>query len=140
MSNNITFSIIKPNAIKSGSTGAILAMINEAGFEIAALKMIRLTATDAESFYEIHKNRPFFRDLIEFMISGPVVVMILRRWNAVEELRKLMGATDPKNAEEGTIRKKYAESITKNAIHGSDSDENAIIESDFFFSRIERFF
>jgi nucleoside-diphosphate kinase len=140
MSNNITFSIIKPNAVKSGNTGAILAMINEAGFEIAALKMIQLTTVEAENFYEIHKNRPFFKDLIEFMTSGPVFVMILRRWNAVAELRRLMGATDPKNAEEGTIRKKYAESVTKNAIHGSDSDENAIIESDFFFSRIERFF
>lgn len=139
MSNNITFSIIKPNAVSLGNTGAILAMINEAGFEIAALKMVQLTTVQAEKFYDVHSERPFFRDLVDFMISGPVIVMILRRWNAVAELRRLMGATDPKNAEEGTIRKKFAESVTKNAIHGSDSDENAIRESNFFFSETERF-
>jgi nucleoside-diphosphate kinase len=140
MSNDITFSIIKPNAVKSGNTGAILAMINEAGFEISALKMVQLTQNQAENFYDIHKSRPFFRELVEFMISGPVVVMILKCSDAVAEFRRLMGATNPENAEEGTIRKKYAESVTKNAIHGSDSYENAMRESDFFFSQTERFY
>jgi nucleoside-diphosphate kinase len=114
-------------------------MINEAGFEISALKMIQLTHIQAENFYDIHKSRSFFNELVEFMISGPVVVMILKRQDAVAQLRRLMGATDPKNAEEGTIRNKFARSVTENAIHGSDSDENALRESDFFFSRTERF-
>jgi nucleoside-diphosphate kinase len=139
MDNNITFSIIKPNAVRTGKAGPILAMINEGGFEISALRMVRLTLTQAETFYSIHKGKPFYEGLIEFMTSGPVVVMILRHENAVNEFRKLIGATDPNKAEPGTIRKQFAVSVQMNAVHGSDSDENAIREADFFFSGIERF-
>jgi nucleoside-diphosphate kinase len=139
MSNNITFSIIKPNAVRTGKTGPILAKINEAGFEIVALRMMRLTKPQAEGFYEIHKGKPFFEGLIEFMTSGPVIVMILRYENAVEEFRKIIGSTDPNKAEPGTIRKLYGVSVQMNAVHGSDSDENAIREAGFFFSAIERF-
>ena len=139
MSGNITLSIIKPNAVRTGKTGPILAMINEAGFEIAAMKMIKMTRDQAESFYEIHNGKPFYESLVEFMSSGPVFVMILKHEDAVEKFRKLIGATDPAKAESGTIRKLYAISVQMNAVHGSDSDENAIMESDFFFSDIERF-
>ncbi|MDM7920641.1 MAG: nucleoside-diphosphate kinase [Methanosarcina sp.] len=139
MNGNYTFSIIKPNAVRTGKTGPILAMINEAGFEISAMKMLRMTREQAEEFYEVHRERPFYDSLVEFMSSGPVFVMILRHENAVEEFRKLIGATDPAKAEPGTIRKIYAVSVQMNAIHGSDSDENAVRESDFFFSQIERF-
>lgn len=139
MNGNYTFSIIKPNAVRTGKTGPILAMINEAGFEISAMKMLRMTREQAEKFYEVHRERPFYDSLVEFMSSGPVFVMILRHENAVEEFRKLIGATDPAKAEPGTIRKIYAVSVQMNAIHGSDSDENAVRESDFFFSQIERF-
>jgi len=139
MSGDITFAIIKPNAVRTGKTGPILSMINEAGFEIAAMKMLRMTKEQAESFYEVHREKGFFESLVEFMTSGPVFVMILRHENAVEEFRKLIGATDPAKAEPGTIRKLYAVSVQMNAVHGSDSDENAIRESDFFFSYIERF-
>ncbi len=139
MNGNFTFSIIKPNAIRTGKTGPILAMINEGGFIISAIKMVQLTRLQAESFYAIHIGKPFFEGLIEFMISGPVVVMILKHENAVEEFRKLIGATDPAKAEPGTIRKTFAVSVTMNAVHGSDSDENAVRESNFFFSDIERF-
>jgi nucleoside-diphosphate kinase len=139
MDNNITFSIIKPNAVRTGKAGPILAMINEGGFEISALRMVRLTLTQAETFYSIHKGKPFYEGLIEFMTSGPVVVMILRHENAVNEFRKLIGSTDPNKAEPGTIRKQFAVSVQMNAVHGSDSDENAIREADFFFSGIERF-
>ncbi|MCU0455978.1 MAG: nucleoside-diphosphate kinase [Bacteroidales bacterium] len=139
MNGNFTFSIIKPNAVRTGKTGPILAMINEAGFEISAMKMLRMTREQAENFYEVHRERPFYDSLVEFMSSGPVYVMILRHDNAVEEFRKLIGATDPAKAEPGTIRKIYAVSVQMNAIHGSDSDENARRESDFFFSEIERF-
>jgi len=139
MSGNITLSIIKPNAVRTGKTGPILAMINEAGFEIAAMKMIKMTRDQAESFYEIHNGKPFYESLVEFMSSGPVFVMILKHEDAVEKFRKLIGATDPAKSESGTIRKLYAISVQMNAIHGSDSDENAIRESDFFFSNIERF-
>jgi nucleoside-diphosphate kinase len=139
MNGNITFSIIKPNAVRTGKTGPILAMINEAGFEIIAMKMVRMTLQQAESFYEVHRDKPFFESLVEFMSSGPVFVMILRHDNAVEEFRKLIGATDPAKAEPGTIRKLYAISVQMNAVHGSDSDENAQRESDFFFSTSERF-
>jgi nucleoside-diphosphate kinase len=114
-------------------------MINEAGFEISAMKMLRMTREQAENFYEVHREKPFYDGLVEFMSSGPVFVMILRHENAVEEFRKLIGATDPAKAEPGTIRKIYAVSVQMNAIHGSDSDENAVRESDFFFSAIERF-
>ena len=139
MNGDLTFAIIKPNAVRTGKSGPVLAMINEAGFEISAMKMIMLTVPQAEEFYEIHKEKPFFESLVEFMTSGPVIVMILRRENAVEEFRKLIGNTDPEKAEPGTIRKLYAVSVTMNAVHGSDSDENAQREADFFFSNIERY-
>jgi nucleoside-diphosphate kinase len=139
MNGDITFSIIKPNAVRTGKAGPILAMINEAGFEVIAMKMIRITLEQAESFYEVHKGKSFFDSLVEFMSSGPVFVMILRHENAVEEFRKLIGATDPAKAEPGTIRKLFAISVQMNAVHGSDSDENAKRESDFFFSTSERY-
>jgi nucleoside-diphosphate kinase len=139
MNSDFTFSIIKPNAVRTGKTGPILAMINEGGFEIAAMRMVRLTIPQAESFYAVHKGKPFFEGLIEFMTSGPVVVMILRHENAVEQFRKLIGATDPAKAEPGTIRRTFAVSVQMNAVHGSDSAENAIDEANFFFSGIERF-
>lgn len=139
MNGNFTFSIIKPDAIRTGKTGPILSMINEGGFEISAVKMVQMTTLQAESFYAIHRGRAFFDDLVEFMTSGPVVVMILKHENAVEEFRNLIGATDPNKAEQGTIRRTFAVSVKMNAVHGSDSDENAIRESNFFFSDIERF-
>ena len=138
MNGEITFSIIKPDAFGSGNTGPILAMIHEAGFEIVALKLLRMTSEQAKSFYAIHKDRPFYNDLVEFMISGPVIVMILRQENAVDKFRKLIGATDPAKAEPGTVRKRFASSVQMNAVHGSDSDENALRESNFFFSEAER--
>lgn len=137
--SNITFSIIKPNAVRTGKTGPILAMINEGGFEICAMRMIQLTISQAESFYDVHRERPFFNSLVEFMCSGPVVVMILKHDDAVNAFRKLIGATDPSKAEQGTIRKLFGVSLQMNAVHGSDSDENAIRESGFFFSEIDRF-
>jgi nucleoside-diphosphate kinase len=140
MDSDFTFAIIKPNAVRTGKTGPILAMINEGGFEIAAMRMIKMTLPQAESFYSIHKGKPFFDGLIEFMTSGPVVVMILRHENAVDKFRKLIGATDPAKAEPGTIRRTFAVSVQMNAVHGSDSVENAIKEADFFFSGIERFY
>jgi nucleoside-diphosphate kinase len=140
MNSDFTFSIIKPNAVRTGKTGPILAMINEGGFEIAAMRMVKMTIPQAESFYSIHKGKPFFEGLIEFMTSGPVVVMILKHEDAVEKFRKLIGATDPARAEPGTIRKTFAVSVQMNAVHGSDSVENAIIEANFFFSEIERFY
>jgi len=139
MQGNITFSIIKPNAVRTGKTGPILSMINEGGFEIAALRMIRMTLDQAKAFYEVHRDKPFFEGLVEFMSSGPVVVMILRHENAVNEFRKLIGATDPAKAEPGTIRKIFAVSVQMNAVHGSDSDENALREAGFFFSETERY-
>jgi nucleoside-diphosphate kinase len=139
MSGRITFSIIKPNAIRTGKTGPILAMINEGGFEISAMKMVQMTLLQAEAFYEVHTGKPFFQELVEYMTSGPVVVMILKHDKAVEEFRKLIGATDPNKAEQGTIRRTFAVSVKMNAVHGSDSDENAIREANFFFSDIERF-
>jgi len=137
---DFTFSIIKPNAVRTGKTGPILAMINEGGFEIAAMRMVKLTLPQAESFYSVHKGKPFYPGLIEFMTSGPVVVMILRHENAVDQFRKLIGNTDPAKAEPGTIRKTFAVSVQMNAVHGSDSVENAAIEANFFFSGIERFY
>lgn len=139
MQGDITFSIIKPNAVRTGKTGPILAMINEGGFEIAALRMIKMTLDQAKSFYEVHREKSFFEGLVEFMSSGPVVVMILRHENAVNEFRKLIGATDPAKAEPGTIRKIFAVSVQMNAVHGSDSDENALREAGFFFSETERY-
>jgi nucleoside-diphosphate kinase len=140
MYSDFTFSIIKPNAVRTGKTGPILAMINEGGFEIAAMRMVKLTLPQAQSFYSVHKGKPFYEGLIEFMTSGPVVVMILRHDNAVEQFRKLIGNTDPAKAEPGTIRKTFAVSVQMNAVHGSDSVENAVIEANFFFSGIERFY
>jgi nucleoside-diphosphate kinase len=139
MDKDFTFAIIKPDAIRTGKTGPILAMINEGGFEISAMRMVCLTRAQAETFYEVHKGKSFFDSLVEFMISGPVVVMILMHDNAVEEFRKLIGATDPSKAEPGTIRRTFAVSVQMNAVHGSDSVENAHRESNFFFSAIERF-
>jgi len=139
MANNITFTMIKPDAVKNNYIGGILAMINEAGFKIKAMKYTQLTKADAEGFYEVHKDRPFFGELVSFMSSGPIVAAILEKDNAVADFRKLIGATNPKEAEEGTIRKKYATSLGENAVHGSDSDENAAIEANFHFAMTDRF-
>jgi nucleoside-diphosphate kinase len=136
--SNITFTMIKPDAFRNGHTGAILNDILAAGFDIVALKKLNLSKEKAGEFYAIHKERPFYNDLVTFMSSGPIVAAILKKEDAVASFRKLIGATNPANAEEGTIRKKYAESIEANAVHGSDSDENAQIESNFFFSGLER--
>ena len=134
-----TFTIIKPRAVAKGYIGPILNKISEAGFKITALKMLHLTRGEAERFYDVHVGRPFYDDLVELMISGPIVVAVLQNENAVEEYRKLIGSTDPEKAEEGTIRKMYAESMQANAVHGSDSDENAEIEATFFFPSSDRF-
>lgn len=131
--------MIKPDATGKGYTGAILDQIIKAGFSVKAMKWIKLSAEQAGAFYEIHKERPFYGELVEFMSSGPIVAAILEKENAVADFRKLIGATNPANAEEGTIRKKFAASVGENAVHGSDSDENAVIEGDFFFSKLERF-
>ncbi len=131
--------MIKPDATSKGHTGAILQKINEAGFRLVAMKMTHLSAAKAGEFYEVHKERPFYGELVEFMSSGPITAAILEKENAVESFRKLIGATNPAQADEGTIRKLFASSIGENAIHGSDSDENAKIEGDFFFSRLEQF-
>ena len=125
--------MLKPDAVANGYIGAILEKITSAGFRIVAMKMTQLTKADAEAFYAIHAERPFFGELVEYMTSGPIVSAVLEKDNAVEDFRKLIGSTDPEKAEEGTIRKLYATSIEANAIHGSDSDDNAKIESDFFF-------
>lgn len=139
MATNRTFTMIKPDAVSNGHIGAILNDITSAGFKIIALKYTRLTEENAGAFYAVHKERPFYEDLVSFMSSGPIIAAILEKDNAVEDFRKLIGATNPAEAAEGTIRKKYAESIEANAVHGSDSDENADIEGNFFFSQIERF-
>lgn len=139
MAGNITFTMIKPTAMQKGFLVPILDKINKGGFQVAALKMVWMNKYEARAFYKVHKDRPFYNSLVRFMSSGPIVVAILKKENAVEEYRKLIGATDPSKAAEGTIRKEYASSVEKNAVHGSDSDENAIIESDFFFSKVERF-
>jgi nucleoside-diphosphate kinase len=139
MNNDFTFSIIKPEAVRAGKTGHILAMICDAGFEIAALRMLHLTTAQAEEFYAVHRERPFYSALVEFMSSGPVVVMVLRHNDAVEEFRKLIGSTDPVKAEKGTVRAVFGTSVQMNAVHGSDSPENAIREAGFFFSAIEIF-
>lgn len=139
MSGKITLTMIKPDAVQNGHIGNILADIANAGFRIKAMKLTQLSRRDAELFYEVHKERPFFGELVDFMISGPIVAAVLEKDNAIEEFRNLIGATNPQEAAEGTIRNKYAESIAANAIHGSDSDENAIIESNFHFSGREIF-
>jgi nucleoside-diphosphate kinase len=128
-----TFSIIKPDAVQNGLAGKVLSSLEAGGFKIAGLRMIHMSQQEAETFYGVHKERPFFSGLVKFMTSGPVVVMALDREDAVVKLREIMGATNPANAAEGTIRKLYAESIERNAIHGSDSPENAAIEVNFFF-------
>ena len=137
--SNQTFTIIKPDAMKKGHAGAILDLIIKAGFRIESMKLTRLSREKAGEFYAIHKERPFYGELVEFMSSGPIIAAVLKKENAVADFRKLIGATNPAQAEAGTIRKLYAASTGENAIHGSDSDENAIIECDFFFSRLERF-
>ncbi len=139
MAGNITLTMIKPDAVKAGHIGAILQQIGEAGFQIVAMKYTQLTRAQAEKFYAVHRQRPFFDELVAFMSSGPIVAAILKKDNAVEDFRKLIGATDPAKAEPGTIRAKYGTDVGQNAIHGSDSDENARIEADFFFSQLERF-
>lgn len=136
---NRTFTMIKPDATEKGHTGAILAKINEAGFRIVSMKMLHLSAAKAGEFYAVHRERPFYGELVEFMSRGPITAVILEKTNAVEDFRKLIGATNPVQAAEGTIRKLYAASVGENAIHGSDSDENALIEGDFFFSKLEQF-
>lgn len=138
MSGNRTFTMIKPDAVEKNYIGAILEKINTAGFKIVAMKFTRLSEADAGAFYEVHKERPFYGDLVEYMSGGPIVAAILEKENAVADFRALIGATNPEEAAEGTIRKLYAESISANAIHGSDSDENAQIEGNFFFSQLER--
>ena len=139
MAGKLTFTMIKPTAFKNNYAGPILKMINEAGFVIKALKLTRLSAEQAGAFYAVHKGKPFYESLVEFMSSGPIIAAILEKENAVEDFRTLIGATNPENAEEGTIRKLYATSLQQNAVHGSDSDENAAMEADFFFSKVERF-
>ena len=139
MAGNITFTMIKPEAVAAGNIGAILNMINEAGFRIVALKKTQLSKDTAGEFYAVHKERPFYGELVDYMSEGPIVAAILEKDNAVANFRALIGSTDPAEAAEGTIRKAYAESKAKNAVHGSDSDENAQIEASFFFSRFERF-
>lgn len=139
MKTNQTFTMIKPDAVSNRHTGKILDQIISNGFNIKAMKYMQLTKEQAEDFYGIHRERPFFKDLVTFMISGPIVAAILEKENAVEDFRKLIGATNPKDAAEGTIRNRFAVSIDANAIHGSDSNENAAIEGNFFFSSFERF-
>tara|TARA_B100000945_G_C20267788_1_gene542448 strand:+ start:254 stop:679 length:426 start_codon:yes stop_codon:yes gene_type:complete len=139
MEKNITFTMIKPDAVEKGYIGGILKKINEAGFEIIAMKLTKLTKEKASEFYKIHEEKPFFKDLIEYMTSGPIVSAVLKKENAVEEFRTLIGATNPEEAAEGTIRKLYAQSISANAIHGSDSNENAVIEANFHFETNEFF-
>lgn len=139
MAENITFTMIKPDAVSAGNAGAIIKMIEGAGFEIIAMKMTRMSPETAGKFYAVHKERPFYNDLKAYMSSGKIVPMILKKSNAVEDFRKLIGATNPKDAAEGTIRNLFATSIEANAIHGSDSDENALIEGSFFFSQTEQY-
>ena len=136
---NRTFTMIKPDATLKGNTGAILEMINAAGFRIVAMKMTKLSKEKAGEFYAVHAQRPFYGELVDFMSSGPITAAILEKENAVDDFRKLIGATNPAEAAEGTIRKLFAASIGENAVHGSDSNENAKIEGDFFFSKLEQF-
>ncbi len=131
--------MIKPDAVEANNAGPILAMINKAGFRIVAMKYMKLSKDQAGEFYAVHKERPFYGELTEYMSSGPIIAAVLEKENAVADYRKLIGATDPSKADEGTIRRLFAKSIAANAVHGSDSDENAEIESAFFFSRLERF-
>ncbi len=138
MTGNKTFTMIKPDAFAAGNSGAIIKMMEEAGFSIKAMKLIQLSAENAGGFYAVHKERPFYNDLCKYMSSGAIIAMILEKDNAVADFRKLIGATNPADAADGTIRKLYAKSIEANAVHGSDSDENAAIEGSFFFSELEK--
>lgn len=137
--SNRTLTMIKPDAMEKGYAGAILDMIIKGGFRVVALKQLKLTLEKAGEFYAVHNQRPFYQELVEYMSRGPIIAAILEKENAVTDFRKLIGATNPANAEEGTIRRKYAASVGENAVHGSDSDENAKIEGDFFFSALERY-
>jgi nucleoside-diphosphate kinase len=137
--SNITFTMIKPDATGKSYTGAIIDRFLKAGFSIKAMKWTKLTKEAAGAFYAVHKERPFYTELVEFMSSGTIVAAVLEKENAVADFRKLIGATNPAQADEGTIRKDFAASVGENAVHGSDSDENAAIESNFFFSQLERF-
>lgn len=139
MAGNKTLTMLKPDAVEKGHIGAILDQITNSGFRIVAMKMTQLSKPEAEAFYDIHKERPFFGELVEYMTRGPIVAAVLEKDNAVEDFRALIGATNPKEAAEGTIRKKYADSISENAIHGSDSDQNAQIEGAFHFAQKEIF-
>jgi nucleoside-diphosphate kinase len=134
---SLTFGIIKPDAVRAGKTGAVLQRVLDAGFRVRAMKLIHLTKPEAEGFYAVHRERPFFGELTTFMSSGPCVVLALEKEGAVKAWRDLMGATDPAKADEGTLRKEFANSIGENAVHGSDSEENAQIELAYFFSRLE---
>ncbi|MGJ3235214.1 nucleoside-diphosphate kinase [Marivirga sp.] len=139
MAGNRTFTMIKPDAVGENNIGAITKMIEEGGFRIVSMKMTKLSEERAGQFYAVHKERPFYKDLVAYMSGGNIVAMILEKDNAVEDFRKLIGATNPADAAEGTIRKIFAKSIEANAVHGSDSDENAQIEGSFFFADIEKF-
>ena len=139
MAGTRTFTMIKPEAVAAGNAGKILDMIMTSGFRVVALKYTRLSHKEAGAFYEVHKERPFYGELVDYMASGPIYAAILEKNNAVEDFRKLIGATDPTQADEGTIRKRFAESKAKNAVHGSDSDANALIEGHFFFSSREQY-
>ncbi|MBD0824994.1 MULTISPECIES: nucleoside-diphosphate kinase [Aestuariibaculum] len=139
MATNRTFTMLKPDAVENGHIGAILEKISASGFRIVAMKLTQMTKADAEAFYAIHSERPFFGELVEFMTRGPIVAAILEKENAVEDFRTLIGATNPADAAEGTIRKLYAASVGENAVHGSDSDENAAIEGAFHFAGREQF-
>ena len=139
MATNRTFTMLKPDSLEKGNTGAILEKINTAGFRIVAMKQTQLSQRDAETFYAVHNERPFFNDLVEYMTRGPIISAILEKENAVEDFRTLIGATNPEEAADGTIRKLFATSISENAVHGSDSDENAHIEGAFHFSGREIF-
>jgi nucleoside-diphosphate kinase len=139
MASNITLTMIKPDAVAAGHSGKIIDMIIGAGFKIQAMKLTRLSTEKAKEFYAIHSERPFFGDLVKFMTEGPIIAAVLEKDNAVEDFRKLIGATNPANAAEGTIRKNFATDIERNAVHGSDSDENAAIEASFHFAGVDRF-
>ena len=137
--SNLTFTMVKPEAVEAGNTGAILNKIEKAGFRIVAMKKVLLSKERAGEFYAVHKERPFYGELVDYMSSGPIIAALLEKDNAVLDFRTLIGATDPSEAKEGTIRAEFAESKAKNAVHGSDSDENANIEADFHFTKDERF-
>ena len=138
MTGNLTFTMIKPEAFAAGHAGKIIDKILQAGFKLKAVKIVRLSKEQAGAFYDVHRERPFFNSLVEFMTSGPIMAVVLEKENAVADFRKLIGSTNPADSEEGTIRKAFGTSLEKNAVHGSDGDENAIIEANFFFSALDR--